>query len=386
MNERGLASNRSVRRAGVAVLVSLVLSAGATKPARALDRPRTDSRAAPAEVRPAAASDINPESKVRYDGTPVPGARLSLRLEGQESPGATYRWEQVEGPAVALDDGNGPRLDLTVPPDARTLGFLLTIRDANGLRTSRVTIPILPAPDRPASAARGLRADAGDEQVGLIGRRITLNGSRSMPRVGVAYRWFLLSGPKVEQASQDGYYYSFTPTASGVYRFGLVVATAESNKVAISEVDQVTVRVGEMPSSVATAAAPGTSTAAIDQILRGPGAAAGRVTIEQAAGVFETISARASLYTTFAELSSELMRRLDTVIPTDPDWRQFWSQGVFAPLTQHLISEMHATGLDLRYPGSHQQGLGTLQQDRLQKFFASYAREFRARAQNRPTL
>ena len=77
------------------------------------------------------------------------------------------------------------------------------------------------------------------------------------------------------------------------------------------------------------------------------------------------------------------MRRLDAIVPTDPNWREFWSQGVFAPLTQHVVSEMHQTGLDLRSPQGQNQPLGQAQQERLQKLFTSFAREFRSRAQAR---
>ena len=108
-----------------------------------------------------------------------------------------------------------------------------------------------------------------------------------------------------------------------------------------------------------------------------------RATVDQAAGVFEAIAARSSLYTSFADLSSELMRRLDAIIPTDPQWREFWSQGVFAPLTQHTVSEMLGVGLDLRTPQARNQGLSAVQQDKLQKLFSSYAREFRSRTQAR---
>jgi hypothetical protein len=124
-------------------------------------------------------------------------------------------------------------------------------------------------------------------------------------------------------------------------------------------------------------------TAAIDQMLKGPGGQAGRATLEQAAASFDAIAGRATLYTNFAELSSELMRRLDAIIPADPNWRQFWSQAVFAPLSEHLAGEMLASGVDLRTPQGQQQALGPKQQERIQKIFTLYAREFRSRSRNR---
>ncbi|AMV40838.1 hypothetical protein [Planctomyces sp. SH-PL62] len=246
--------------------------------------------------------------------------------------------------------------------------------------------PSIPSPrtTRPtakptATATTPLRADAGDDQIGLVGRRITVNGGRSTPRGELAYRWIPLSGPKMEQGAQEEGYYSFVPTASGIYRLGLVVASVDADGVRISEVDEVVVTVGEIPSTVGVGA-PGVATAAIDQMLQGPGAAAGRSTLEQAAGVFDAIAARASLYTNFDELSAEMTRRLDGVVPADPSWRQFWSQGIFAPLTQHLVSEMLAAGLDLRSPQGHAAPLGQAQQERLERLFSSYAREFRSKS------
>ena len=380
MTGRGRTLGRSARRAGAMLICSAILGAGTVRATRA-DNGATPRRVGtPVATVPAAVSDTTPVAAVRYDGTPAPGSRLVVQPEGTPSPNATYHWSQVEGPAVAVENWDTPRLELTVPAGARSLGFVLTIRDARGQRSSRASIPILPA----AAPARGLQADAGDDQIGLVGRRITLNGSRSTPRSGIAYRWLTLSGPKVEEPTQDGYYYTFTPKTAGTYRFGLVVASIDAGKVMISDVDEVVVTVGELPSSFGPGVPSGVPTAAIDQILHGPGAAAGRVTLEQTAEVFDAIAARASLYTTFAEASSETMRRLDAIIPAEPGWRQYWSQGVFAPMTQHLVSEMLALGLDLRGPQGLQQGLSPSQQDRLGKLFSSYAREFRSRAQDRP--
>ena len=84
------------------------------------------------------------------------------------------------------------------------------------------------------------RADAGDDQVGLIGREITLNGMRSEPRGQLAYRWIQTGGPTVRLKIEDSYVYSFVPTVPGHYRFALVVAANGE----ISEPDEVSVTVG----------------------------------------------------------------------------------------------------------------------------------------------
>jgi hypothetical protein len=302
------------------------------------------------------------------------GPRITISVDGQADKAASYRWVQVEGPPVEIDDPTRPKIRVKVPEGSHKLGFLVS-RTAGGVEsTARVDVPV----DRVAPAdPSAVRADAGDDQVGLVGSRITLNGALSRPRGEAAFRWIPLSGPKVEQALQEGCYYSFTPTAAGVYRFGLVVAAVDSSgDVAVSEMDEVVVSVGTLPAQGAAAGGPA---AAIDQILQGPGGASVRATVEQAAGVFDAIAARAPLYTTFADLSSELMRRLDAVVPTDPQWRDYWARAVFAPMSQHIAAEMLASGLDLRTPQGQQQALTAQQQDALQKLFARCAKDFRSR-------
>jgi hypothetical protein len=318
---------------------------------------------------------------LRYSGTPTPGSRITIGLDGPVDPNATFRWVQVEGPTAAIDDDTKSKIQLTIPANAQNLGFVLALKDSTGERTARVTIPIQPSTNVSPSA---LRANAGDDQIGLVGRRITLNGSRSTPRAEVVLRWFALSGPKVENAIQESSYFSFMPTVPGVYRFGLVAAaTNAADEVCIAEMDEVIVTVATMPSAFAGAASGGFPTAAIDQMLQGPGGISGRTTLDQAASVFEAINTRATLYTSFADLSSELMRRLDAIIPADQNWRQFWSQAVFAPLSQHMASELLSVGLDLRAPQAQYQRLNPLQQDKIQELFSAYAREFRSRTQGR---
>jgi hypothetical protein len=230
-----------------------------------------------------------------------------------------------------------------------------------------------------APAASAPRADAGDDQIGLVGRRITLNAGASTPRAAT-YKWFLLSGPEIDEPTQDGCYYSFTPTAAGTYRFGLVIASCRGNVAVVSDIDEVVVTVGEGPEGLRVGGAPSLTTAAIDRMLQGPGAAAGRVTLEQAAGAFDSVSARVPLYASFSDLSAELMRRLDVVIPAEPEWRRYWSEAIFAPLTEHVVAEMRREGLDLGSPQGRDRPLGRAHQEQLRRLFASYAQEFRARA------
>jgi hypothetical protein len=322
------------------------------------EAPRVDPKVA------RASGPSSPEPEVRYNEVPTPGARITVGVGGVEEAGTSFRWTQVEGPPVAIDDATAPRIRFTVPPDAKQLGFLLTLKVGQQERTVRVTVPVR-QPREPAVAEGAPKADAGDDQVALVGRRITLSGLLSSPRGQVEdYRWIQVAGPKVSQAVQDRGYFSFVPTSAGVCRFVLVVAANRQ----ISEPDEVSVVVAEYPSEPS----------ATDRLMSGFGAT--QETTSQVADVFDAIAERAGLYTTFADLSSELTRRLDALIPKDPQSRLLWSQTLFIPMTRIVIEEMLPTGLDLRLPQGHHQDLGPAQQEKLRTIFRSFARAFRSRA------
>jgi hypothetical protein len=132
-----------------------------------------------------------------------------------------------------------------MPETEDPLGFLLVIADARGIDAAEVTIPA-PLPGQ-SGASGPLRAHAGDDQIGLVGRQITLNGSRSEPRGQLAYRWVQTGGPVARLKIEDRYIYSFVPTVPGTYRFALVVASSGE----ISEPDEVCVMVGSGARTVA---------------------------------------------------------------------------------------------------------------------------------------
>ena len=81
------------------------------------------------------------------------------------------------------------------------------------------------------------RADAGDDLIGLVGRRVTLNGRSSTPAGRIGFRWFQVEGPPVNIRAEVGDVLTFLPEEPGTYRFALVVAEAGS----ISEPDFATV-------------------------------------------------------------------------------------------------------------------------------------------------
>ncbi|MFO0958581.1 MAG: hypothetical protein U0800_14325 [Isosphaeraceae bacterium] len=309
------------------------------------------------------------EVEVTYDTPPSPGMSITLGIDGTVPPDTVYKWTQVEGPMVAIDDPSQAKLRITVPEGSSRLVFHLQLKYGGRERFVRVVVPIGEKVDPNAP-----RADAGDDQVGLVGRRITLNGSRSTPRTA-GFRWIQTAGPTTSQPIQEGPYYSFVPRATGTYRFALVIASES----AISPPDEVVVIVGELPSANRSAPADPPISPALTRLVVGSEGISGPMTVRQIADAFEALSERAPLYSTFNELTVEMARRLDAVIPPEPIARQTWSQAMFTPLSQLTTAEMLAVGVDLRLPQGHGQPLTQAQRDRLQALFRDYARAFRSR-------
>jgi hypothetical protein len=317
------------------------------------------------------------------------GSRITLRLDKPVKAGSRYLWVQTAGPPIDLSDRTGPELKLTVPPGADALGFLLVVADDQGIRTSSVDVPIAPVANRAVTGASlgqgaqpATKADAGDDQIGLVGRRITLNGSGSQPRAGLTYRWIQFGGPEVKSPVEAGSYFSFVPGTAGVYRFALVVASQNR----IAEPDYVTVTVGSPPGSglspglTAASLAPISSAGEIDTAV-----SAALLYLDDAAvltgplsSAFETSSSRMDLYQSYGEVYSELSRRLDAIMPQDPLRRARWNTALFEPLTQQLIARMLTLGLDLRSPAGQSARLSDPQKQELKSQFDRAAKILRS--------
>lgn len=331
------------------------------------------------------------QDQVVYQGTAVQGASVTIGVDGPVPPETTFRWRQVEGPSVAIDDPSAPKIRFTVPLEAKGLAFVATVADGKGSREVRVAVPVSPPPPVPPAPAipdegtpavgTGPVADPGDDQIGLAGRRITLNGSRSRPAGRVGFRWMHLSGPAIADVRQEGPYYSFVPSAPGLYRFALLVGF--ESKVSMPSV--VTVEVGHRPGTPAgpnPGAAQGSEAMTpLTRWARGAVAAipGGDETAGQVGDVFEAIAGRAALYTSFSQLQSELTRRLDVVVPIDPATRNLWSSQVFLPLSQITAAELNAAGIDLRLPTAADRPLEGPQKERIGAFYRSLAVAFRSR-------
>jgi hypothetical protein len=238
-------------------------------------------------------------------------------------------------------------------------------------------------------------AHAGDDQVGLVGHRVTLNGSDSQPRSEVSYRWIPTQGPAPTSPEQDGYIYSFLPSAPGLYRFALVVADHQGT---ISEPDFVEVLVGTTPpttpyaqvprsgnvnSSVTPAFMNASSPEVIEALARSAvlSVEGGPALAESLAVTFEGVAQRIDLYSTYADVFQEMSTRLGSVIPQDPAQRAVWIQRLFTPLTARLVEKLRAEGLDLLKPGGTSSPLSPEQKAVLSEVYRAAASGFRAVAQ-----
>ncbi len=329
-------------------------------------------------------------SEVRTDSPAVPGAKLALEAGRGAAEGTRFHWVQIEGPPVEIGDPARPSSEVTIPAGAERLVFVLVAARPDVVRVVRVNVPLQGDPSRVSWGARPsgkVKADAGDDQVGLVGHRVTLNGSRSRPGDGKNARWLQVSGPPITAPQQQGPFFSFVPTSPGLYKFFLMVAGEGE----LSEPDEVAVLVGmppgaggqtmqPVPAVQPAAPPPPLPPPTPEQILSAalPRLTSGTRVGSEVADVMDAIAHRSNLYESFAALQSELARRLDVVIPTEPATRAAWAEGVFTPLTAYTSSQLLAAGLDLRQPQGLKQPLTSAQQEIVRDHFERLARAFRA--------
>ena len=123
------------------------------------------------------------------------GTAVVLAGAGEDRDGAvrSYRWTQVSGPRVELDDAGAARTEFTVPAYAEgqsELIFRLTVTDVEGVTgTDEVTVTVNAHP----TAAAGPDQEVDEEQrVHLTGRGEDRDGSIE------SYAWTQVSGARVE--------------------------------------------------------------------------------------------------------------------------------------------------------------------------------------------
>jgi hypothetical protein len=274
---------------------------------------------------------------------------------------------------VVLSDRSGPSLRLKLPEGGRTLGFALVAADAPGTAVASVELTTDGGPARPAGGP--IRADAGDDQVGIVGRQITLNGNRSEPKGQLSYRWIQVAGPRIRLELTDDYIYSFVPQAPGIYEFALLVARGGE----ISDPDRVTVSVGSPSSPFGIETTPEAPEALHDVARSDLALVPGGLDVgPPLAEAFDGVADRMDLYRSYAEAFSELSRRLEPLLPPDAVRRSVWNERLFAPLSARLIEGLRAEGLDLRGTEGQNAALTSAQRARCAELFRAMARGFRA--------
>jgi hypothetical protein len=323
-----------------------------------------------------------PLAAARYEGMAAAGVQIVLQADGSSGTNLRYLWVQTQGPPTRLEGEDRATARVTIPDSASLLEFLLVVTNEAGVDRVRLKIPV---EGRSSQATEsGLRADAGDDQIGIVGRQITLNGGRSEPRNRVGFRWVQTGGPAVRLKLQEAHIFSFVPDQPGTYRFALLVACGG----AISEPDEVDVVTqaagptsGQAPEAAALPVRVPTSITSrspdpLAQFVRsaviglegGPSVAAGL------AEAFEAVAERSSLYTSYNDVFSELSRRTDSLVPEESARRSAWIDRLFSPATSRLVEELRKEGLDLSVVSAREMPLTSAQRRRMADVFRSIAR------------
>lgn len=332
---------------GLLVLVPCLACSGTARGENSRDDEQIPAALPPEVIEPVLeASSRGVTARAEVEGVVAPGLRIRLRGDGSSGDGLQFRWLQTWGPAAELDDPTSSTPTLIVPRAAGSMAFVLVVRNAEGVDLVTLHVPI--QWDGRDAVPQDLVADAGDNQLALVGRQVTLNGIRSTPRGEIGYRWLQVEGPPVALEIEDGYIYTFVPESPGRYRFALVVASGT----AISRPSFVAVDVQSATAmrSESTAVAPSEATrstiasiaaAALREVSEGPERA------DRVAGVFDGVAGRIDLYASATEVFREIALRLDAELPDDLETRQRWNSQVFEPISSAVLAELGSRGIDL---------------------------------------
>lgn len=163
---------------------------------------------------PALAVDAGEDISVRLGST--------VTLEGASAANATFRWEVLRRPAdseAEPDDETAPSTTFT--PDLAG-GYTLRLTAKSGNRAGHDDLILIVLPNQPPTA------DAGGDQVVLVGEQVQLDGRGSSDPDGdaLSYAWTVLTRP-AESQSELSNPASRTPLlpidAPGIYEVRLVV-------------------------------------------------------------------------------------------------------------------------------------------------------------------
>jgi hypothetical protein len=155
--------------------------------------------------------------------------------DGQPSP-LSFAWTQLDGPAVTLAGADTPQASFN-PTGLGTYTFRLAVSDGAAQAEDTVSVTIV---------NRAPTAEAGPDQMSLIGLIVELNGGSSndpddLPSP-LSFAWTQIAGPEVTLTGADSVQASFTAAALGTYTFRLVVsdgAAPAEDTVTVTVVNQV---------------------------------------------------------------------------------------------------------------------------------------------------
>ena len=305
---------------------------------------------------------VGPRAAAKVSRIASPGLKVTLDGSGSSGGRVWYRWVQSQGPLVVIQGADQPSAHFVAPEDGSVLGFVLVVGNSAGIDARSVQVEIAnPDQDEPGSP---LKADAGPAQVATVGRRVVLDGIKSEPKGRVRFRWVQTSGPPVSDLAANGSVCSFVPAGKGTYQFALLVVGADA---LISEASVVKVEAKPAPAGTSAGASADRPPLAIDELARTAlfSVDGGAKYAASLSKEFDGVADRIDSFKTYLETGTEITRRLDAIIPRNPERRGEWLDRFFKPWTDQLGAALRADGIDVSLPAGQVKVLTRPQRARL---------------------
>ncbi len=143
--------------------------------------------------------NMPPTARAGEDQTVAEGTEVILDAAASSDPDngiATFKWRQIQGPAVTLSDGTAAQPSFQAPqvgPEGASILFELTVTDGGGLQDTDACMITIESVNSPPVANAGVDLET------IGGGEVTLNGSQSTdPDDGIAsYQWRQTEGSPV---------------------------------------------------------------------------------------------------------------------------------------------------------------------------------------------